>query len=217
MGQKVNPISFRLQVNKEWNSRWYMPKRKFADRLQKDLQARKFIKDKFGFHGAINRIKIEQRSHDRVTVAIYTARVGVIIGRGGQGTKDIIAGLRKIYNMSVKVNVEEIKRPEVFAQLVAENIARQVERRMSYKRAMKTAATEAIRSGAEGVRIELAGRLGGSEMSRREREIRGSVPLHRFDSMIDYGSARARYPMAGIIGIKVWVNRGEVTKRSGVV
>ena len=210
MGQKVNPISFRLQVNKDWQSRWYQPKRKFADRLHKDLKARQLIKEKFGFHGAINRVKIEQRSRDRVTVTIYTARVGVIIGRGGQGTKELIAGLRKIYKISVKVNVEEIKRPELFAQLVAENIARQIEKRISHKRAMKMAASEAIRSGANGVRIEIAGRLGGSEMSRREREIRGSVPLHRLRSMIDYGSARAQYPMAGIIGIKVWINRGEV-------
>ena len=155
MGQKVNPISFRLQVNKDWQSRWYMPKRKFADRLEKDLKARKLIKDKFGFHGAINRVSIEQRSRGRVTITIYTARPGVIIGRGGQGTKDLKVGLKKIYNISVKVNVEEIKRPELFAQLVAENIARQIERRISYRRAMKTAASEAMRSGADGVRIEI--------------------------------------------------------------
>ena len=209
MGQKVNPISLRLQVNKDWQSQWFASKSNFANYLEKDLKARRYIKQQLGFHGAVNRVRIEQRPPDSIIITIQTGRVGVVIGRGGAGIQALTRGLSRIYQIPVKVNIEEIKRAELFAQLVAENIARQLERRISFRRAVKNAASETMRSGAEGVRIEVAGRLGGSDMSRREREVRGSVPLHKLRAMIDYGSARARYPGAGIIGVKVWINKGE--------
>ena len=210
MGQKVNPISFRLQVNKDWRSQWFTSnKRTFADWLEQDLLARRYIKQKLGLHGAVNKITIERSDENSVDVNIYTGRIGVVIGRGGSGAQQLTAGLSRIYRLPVKVNIEEVKRVELFAQLVAENIANQIERRISYRRAIKNAASETMRGGAEGVRIEIAGRLNGIDMSRREREIRGSVPLHKLRAQIDYGSSRAFYPGAGIIGVKVWINRGE--------
>ena len=211
MGQKVNPISLRLQINKDWRSRWFTSKQRlFADWLEQDLKARRFIKAKLGLHGAVNKITIERPDDDRVTVNIYTGRVGVVIGRGGVGANELTLGLQRIYQTpAVKVNIEEIKRTELYAQLVAENIASQLERRMSFRRAIKSAAAETMRAGAEGVRIEVAGRLNGVEMSRREREVQGSVPLHKLRALIDYGTARASYPGAGVIGVKVWINKGE--------
>lgn len=210
MGQKVNPTSFRLQIHKNWHSQWFASKADFAQFLQKDLKARDYIKNKLGLRGAINKIIIERRSGNVINVTIYTARVGVVIGRGGSSVQEISSHLHKIYKLPVKVSVEEIKRYELFGKLVAENIAQQLERRMSYRRAMKNAAAETMRAGAVGVRVEIAGRLGGANMSRREREIQGSVPLHKLRADIDYGKARAQFPNAGIIGIKVWINKGEV-------
>ena len=210
MGQKVNPISLRLQIHKNWHSQWFTNKSHFAEFLQKDLQARQCIKDKLGLRGAINKIIIERRSGNMINMVIYTARVGVVIGRGGSSVQELSTQLHKIYKMPVKVSVEEIKRYELFAKLVAENIAQQLERRMSYRRAIKNAAAETMRAGALGIRIEVAGRLAGSNMSRREREVQGSVPLHKLRADIDYGKARAQFPNAGIIGIKVWINKGEI-------
>lgn len=209
MGQKVNPISFRLQVNKNWHSQWFAAPGDFAIFLKKDLEARRYIDAKLGFRGAVNKVIIERRSGNIINMMIYTARVGVVIGRGGANVQEISARLQQIYAMPVKVSVEEIKRYELFAKLVAENIAQQLERRMSYRRAIKHAAAETMRAGAEGVRIEVAGRLGGANMSRKEREVKGSVPLHKLRADIDYGKARAQFPGAGIIGIKVWINKGE--------
>ncbi len=210
MGQKVNPISFRLQINKNWHSQWFAKKSDFAAFLQKDLKAREYVKNKLGLRGAINKIVIERRSGNVINMVIYTARVGVVIGRGGANVQELSTHLNKLYDMPVKVSVEEIKRYELFAKLVAENIAQQLERRMSYRRAIKNAAAETMRAGANGVRIEVAGRLGGANMSRKEREVQGSVPLHKLRADIDYGKARAQFPNAGIIGIKVWINKGEV-------
>ena len=210
MGQKVNPISFRLQINKNWHSQWFTNKSNFAAFLQKDLQARNYIKEKLGLRGAVNKVIIERRAGNIINITIYTARVGVVIGRGGSSVQEVSAHLHKIYNLPVKVSVEEIKRYELFAKLVAENIAQQLERRMSYRRAMKVAAGETMRAGALGVRIELAGRLGGANMSRRERAVKGSVPLHKLRADIDYGKARAQSPKTGIIGVKVWIHKGEV-------
>ena len=210
MGQKVNPISFRLQVDKDWRSQWFTSnKRTFADWLEQDLRARRYIKRRLGLHGAVNKITIERSDENNVDINIYTGRVGVVIGRGGSGAQELTASLGRIYGMPVKVNIEEVKRVELFGQLVAENIANQIERRISFRRAIKNAAAETMRGGAEGVRIEVAGRLNGVDMSRREREIQGSVPLHKLRAQIDYGAARAFYPGAGIIGVKVWINRGE--------
>lgn len=210
MGQKVNPISFRLQLNKNWRSHWFASKGNFANFLQQDLKARQYIHQQLGLRGAINKIVIERRAGNSINVIIYTARPGVVIGRAGLNTRLLTDGLQQIYDLPVKISVEEIKRFELFAQLVAENIAQQLERRMSYRRAMKAIAADSMQAGALGIRIELAGRLGGANMSRREREVQGSVPLHKLRSNIDYGTARAQTSNVGIIGVKVWINKGEV-------
>lgn len=209
MGQKVNPISMRLQVNKDWRSKWFAGKKEYAGYLKLDLAARKLIIDKLGSRAAINKVDIE-RSPNLVTVTIQTAKAGVVIGRGGTGAQELKDNIEKLYGVPVRVNIEEIKRPDLQAKLIAENIAHQLERRIAFRRAIKSTAGAAMRAGAKGVRIEVSGRLGGMEMSRREKEVQGSVPLHTLRADIDYGSARALYPGAGIIGVKVWVYKGEV-------
>lgn len=209
MGQKVNPISMRLQVNKNWRSKWFANKRDYANYLKQDLEVRKLIQDKVGSRGAINQVDIE-RSPNLVTVTITTAKAGVVIGRGGAGAQELKAAIEKIYNVPARVNIEEIKKPELYAKLVAENIAHQLERRIAFRRATKQAAAATMRAGAKGIRIEVAGRLGGAEMSRREKTVEGSVPLHTLRANVDYYAARAKYPGSGIIGIKVWIYKGEV-------
>ena len=208
MGQKVNPISMRLQLNKDWRSKWFANKRDYAKFLTQDLEVRRMIVNKLGSRAAINKVDIE-RSPNLVTVTITTAKAGVVIGRGGSGAQELKAAIEKIYGFPSRVNIEEIKKPEMYAKLVAENIAHQLERRIAFRRAMKMAAGSAMRSGAQGIRIEISGRLGGAEMSRREKTVEGSVPLHTIRADIDYHAARAKYPGAGIIGIKVWIYKGE--------
>jgi small subunit ribosomal protein S3 len=209
MGQKVNPISMRLQVNKSWRSKWFASKRDYANYLTQDLQVRKLIQEKVGSRGAINQVDIE-RSPNLVSVTITTAKAGVVIGRGGSGAQELKAAIEKIYGVPSRVNIEEIKKPELYAKLVAENIAHQLERRIAFRRAMKQSAGATMRAGAKGIRIEIAGRLGGAEMSRREKTVEGSVPLHTLRADVDYHAARAKYPGSGIIGIKVWIYKGEV-------
>ena len=208
MGQKVNPISMRLQLNKDWRSKWFANKRDYAKFLTQDLAVRRMINDKLGSRAAINKVDIE-RSPNLVTVTITTAKAGVVIGRGGSGAQELKAAIEKIYGFPSRVNIEEIKKPELYAKLVAENIAHQLERRIAFRRAMKMASQNAMRSGALGIRIEIAGRLGGAEMSRREKTVEGSVPLHTIRANIDYHHARAHYPGSGIIGVKVWIYKGE--------
>lgn len=210
MGQKVNPISMRLQLNKDWRSKWFANKRDYAKHLTQDLAVRKYVQEKVGSRGAINKIDIE-RSPNLVTVTIQTAKAGVVIGRGGAGAQELKAAIEKIYGFPARVNIEEIKKPELYAKLVAENIAHQLERRIAFRRAVKMAAGSTMRAGAKGIRIEVAGRLGGSEMSRREKTVEGSVPLHTIRADIDYHAARAKYPGSGIIGVKVWIYKGEVS------
>ncbi len=207
MGQKVNPISMRLQLNKDWRSKWFVDKRDYASYLKADLAVRKLIQDKVGSRGAVNKVDIE-RSPNLVTVTITTAKAGVVIGRGGTGAQELKAAIEKIYGVPTRVNIEEIKKPELYAKLVGENIANQLERRMSFRRAIKSASAATMRAGAKGIRIEVAGRLNGAEMSRREKEVAGSVPLHTIRADIDYAGVRAR-TAAGIIGIKVWIYKGE--------
>ncbi len=209
MGQKVNPISMRLQVNKDWRSKWFANKKDYPAFLTQDLTVRRLIHNKLGSRAAVNKVDIE-RSPNLVTVTIQTGKAGVVIGRGGVGATELKDQIEKIYGIPARVNIEEIKRSEVQAKLVAENIAHQMERRMAFRRAVKMAAGAAMRAGAKGVRIEVAGRLGGNEMSRREKVVEGSVPLHTLRANIDYGTARAQYPGAGIIGVKVWIYKGEV-------
>ena len=207
MGQKVNPISMRLQVNKDWRSKWFASKRDYATYLSKDLSVRKLIHDKLGSRAAINKVDIE-RSPNLVTVTIYTAKAGVVIGRGGTGAQELKAAIEKIYGAQTRVNIEEVKKPELHAKLVAENIAHQIERRISFRRAIKSTAAATMRANAKGIRVEVSGRLNGAEMSRREKEVQGSVPLHTIRADIDYAAARAQTP-AGIIGVKVWIYKGE--------
>ena len=206
MGQKVNPISMRLQVNKDWRSRWFVNKRDYAKYLHDDLEVRGYIKKKLGMRAAINKVDIE-RSPNLVTVTIATAKAGVVIGRGGSGAQELKAAVEKIYGVPARINIEEVKKPELFAKLVAENIAHQLERRMSFRRAIKSASAATMRSGALGIRIEVAGRLNGAEMSRREKEVAGSVPLHTLRADIDYAQVPAQ-TQAGVIGIKVWIYKG---------
>jgi len=207
MGQKVNPISMRLQVNKDWRSKWFVGKREYAKYLADDLKVRRMITNKLGSRAAINKVDIE-RSPNLVTVTISTAKAGVVIGRGGSGAQELKAAIEKIYGTQTRVNIEEIKKPEMYAKLVAENIAHQLERRMSFRRAIKSASAATMRAGAKGIRIEVSGRLNGAEMSRREKEVAGSVPLHTLRADIDYAQIGAR-TAAGIIGVKVWIYKGE--------
>ncbi len=207
MGQKVNPISMRLQVSKDWRSKWFANKREYAKFLTQDLEVRRMIDKKLGSRAAINKVDIE-RSPNLVTVTITTAKAGVVIGRGGVGAQELKKSIEKIYGVQSRVNIEEIKKPEVYAKLVAENIAHQLERRISFRRAIKQAAASTMRAGAKGVRIEVSGRLNGAEMSRREKEHAGSVPLHTIRADIDFAHVPAQ-TVAGIIGVKVWIYKGE--------
>ena len=207
MGQKVNPISYRLQVNKNWTSKWFVDKRDYASYLKDDLAVRRLVQNKLGSRAAINKLEIN-RTPNLVTVTISTAKAGVVIGRGGVGAQELKDAIEKIYKVPVRVNIEEIKKSELYAKLVAENIAHQLERRMSFRRAVKSSAAATMRAGAKGVRIEVAGRLNGAEMSRREKEVAGSVPLHTLRADIDFAKVAA-HTAAGIIGVKVWIYKGE--------
>ena len=210
MGQKVNPISFRLQVHKNWSSRWFSAsKRDFAKWLEQDVKVRDLIEKKFASRPTIDRIEIE-RSANLTTVTIHTAKAGVVIGRGGAGVNELKGDIEKIIAGPVRINIEEVKRPDLSAKLVAEGIARQLERRANFRRAIKMSAQNAMNAGAKGIRIEVAGRLNGAEMSRREKMIEGSVPLHTLRADIDFHVARAQGPNGtGIIGVKVWIYKGE--------
>jgi small subunit ribosomal protein S3 len=207
MGQKVNPISMRLQVNKNWRSKWFATKKEYVNWLAEDLKIRSLVEKRFTNRAVIDDILIE-RSANLLTVTVYTAKAGVVIGRGGAGVQELKGDLEKVAGMPVRVNIEEVKRPELAAKIVAENIARQLERRINFRRAVKMTAQNVMNAGAKGVRIEVAGRLNGAEMSRREKLIRGSVPLHTLRADIDYHLAKAQ-TAAGIIGIKVWIYKGE--------
>lgn len=212
MGQKVNPISFRLQVHKHWDSRWFAGKKDFAKWLAEDIRIRELIEKKFASRPTINKIEIE-RSANLITVTIHTAKAGVVIGRGGAGVTELKANIEKLASLPVRINIEEVKRPELAAKLVAENIARQLERRINFRRATKMTALNTMNAGAKGIRIEVAGRLNNAEMARREKTIEGSVPLHTLRADIDFHSTRASLPGAGIVGVKVWIYKGERTDR----
>jgi len=208
MGQKVNPLSYRLQVHKNWSSKWFAPKKDFARWLNEDIKIREMIEKKFSSRPTVHKIDIE-RSANMVTVTIYTAKAGLVIGKGGAGVTELKNQIEKIAKMPVRINIEEVKRPDLSAKLVAESIARQLERRGNFRRAMKMAAQNTMNAGAKGVRIQVAGRLNNAEMARREKLIEGSVPLHTLRADVDFHVARANAPGVGIIGIKVWVYKGE--------
>jgi small subunit ribosomal protein S3 len=207
MGQKVNPISFRLQLHKNWDSRWFAAKKDFSRWLIEDIKMRDADEKRFESRPTISRVEIE-RSANLVTVTIHTAKAGVVIGRGGAGVTELKEQLEKISSLPVRINIEEVKRPDMSAKLVAENIAHQLERRSNFRRATKMAAQNTMAAGAKGVRIQVAGRLNNAEMARREKVIQGSVPLHTLRADVDFHTARAKTP-AGIIGVKVWIYKGE--------
>ncbi|MEA3471726.1 MAG: 30S ribosomal protein S3 [Thermodesulfobacteriota bacterium] len=206
MGQKVNPIGFRLGVNKTWDSQWFA-ERNYSRLLHEDIKAREYIKKKF-YHAGISKIEIE-RAADKSKVNIYTARPGIIIGRKGSEIEKIKNDLEKIMTGEAIINIIEVRKPEIDSQLVAENIALQLERRVSFRRAMKRGVTSALKFGAQGIRVSCAGRLGGAEMARREWYREGRVPLHTLRADIDYGFAEA-HTTYGVIGVKVLVFHGEV-------
>jgi small subunit ribosomal protein S3 len=203
MGQKVNPNEFRTGVMKPQISRWFAQKRDFAELLQEDESLRKYVKKKYR---GIPKIEIE-RTRDEVKVIIHTARPGVIIGRGGKNIELLQGELQELIGRRVNIKIEEVNRPEIYAQLVAEDIGDQLAKRASFRRAIKRSIEQTMDAGAKGVKIQLSGRLGGSEMARNEKQIAGSLPLSTLRAKIDYGFAEAKTPQ-GHIGIQVWINQG---------
>ena len=207
MGQKVNPIGMRLQVNRTWDSRWYADTKDYGDLLLEDLALRKFIKTECAQAG-VARVIIE-RPHKKCRVTIHTARPGVIIGKKGADIEVLRKKLANMTESELHLNIVEVRKPELDAQLVGESIAQQLERRVSFRRAMKRAVQNAMRMGALGIRVNVAGRLGGAEIARTEWYREGRVPLHTLRADIDYSNVEAMTPY-GIIGIKVWIFKGEI-------
>jgi small subunit ribosomal protein S3 len=205
MGQKVNPVAFRTGIMIGWKSRWYASKQEFKDLLIEDHRIRRFVRDKYKFAG-IPKVEIE-RTRDEVKVVLHTARPGVIIGRKGQEVERLQEELQQLLGRRINIKIEEISRPEIFAQLVAEDIAEQLAKRASFRRTMKRAVETSMEAGAKGIKIQLAGRLGGSEMARREKQISGSMPLSTLRAKIDYGFTEAATAQ-GNIGVQVWINQG---------
>jgi small subunit ribosomal protein S3 len=206
LGQKVNPIGLRLGIVKTWESRWYAGK-KYADYIFEDYNIRRFIKKKL-YHAGISRIEIE-RSAKRVRLRIYTARPGIVIGKKGSEIELLKKDLEKLVSQEVLIDIQEVRKPEINAQLVAENVALQIERRVAFRRAMKRGVSSAMRFGAQGVKIICSGRLGGAEMARTEWYREGRVPLHTLRADIDYGFIEAKTTY-GIIGVKVFIFNGEI-------
>jgi len=206
LGQKVNPVGFRLGVIKTWDSRWFS-ERSYSNLLHEDLKIKKFLKKKF-FHAGISKIEIE-RAADKAKIGIHAARPGIIIGRKGAEIEKLKSELEAMMTGEVIINILEVRKPEVDAQLVAENVALQLVRRVAFRRAMKRAVTSALRFGAQGIRVICSGRLGGAEMARREWYREGRVPLHTLRADIDYGFSEAKTTY-GIIGVKVLIFQGEV-------
>lgn len=206
MGQKVHPNGFRLGITKYWNSKWYEEKN-YAKWLHEDLRLRGYLEDKFKQTG-ISKVEIE-RMATKVKLTIHTAKPGVVIGKRGAGIESLKRDLQRLTDSEVFLNIQEVRRPDLDATLVAQNIATQLERRVSFRRAMKKAVQTSMKIGAQGIRVNCSGRLGGAEMSRREWYREGRVPLHTLRADIDYGTAEA-LTTYGIIGIKVWIFKGEV-------
>ncbi|MBN1854729.1 MAG: 30S ribosomal protein S3 [Pirellulales bacterium] len=206
MGQKVNPIGFRTGVMLGWKSRWYAPKKEFAGLLLEDQKIRKYVTQKYRFAG-IPKIEIE-RTRDEVKVILHCARPGIIIGRKGQQVEQLQEELQNLVGRRINIKIEEINQPELSAFLVAEDIAEQLSKRASFRRTMKRMLDQTMEAGAKGIKIQLAGRLGGAEMARREKQIAGSIPLSTLRAKIDYGFVEAKTAQ-GHIGVQVWINQGE--------
>ena len=207
MGQKVHPTGIRLGIVKDWTSRWYANSQDYAQFLHQDLTVRDFIKKKLA-HASVSRIQIN-RPASNAHITVHTARPGIVIGKKGEDIDKLRQEVSAMMGIPVQMNVEEIRKPELDAQLVAESIAQQLEKRIMYRRAMKRAVTNTMRLGAEGIKINVAGRLNGAEIARTEWYREGRVPLHTLRADIDYGTAEANTTY-GIIGIKVWIFKGEV-------
>ncbi|MBA4603175.1 30S ribosomal protein S3 [Thermoactinomyces mirandus] len=206
MGQKVNPVGLRVGIIRDWESKWYADK-DYADLLHEDIKIREYIKKRLK-DAAVSSIEIE-RAANRVNITLYTAKPGMVIGKGGTEVEALRQALSKLTNKKVHINISEVKNPELDAYLVAESIAQQLERRVSFRRAMKQAIQRSVRAGAKGVRTLVSGRLGGADIARSEGYSEGTVPLHTLRADIDYGFAEA-HTTYGRIGVKVWIYRGEV-------
>jgi small subunit ribosomal protein S3 len=210
MGQKVHPIGIRLGVVKDWTSTWYADSKHYADFLNQDLKMRDFIKRKLK-HASVSRIQI-QRPANNAAITIHTARPGIVIGKKGEDIEKLRAEVAREMGVPVHINIEEVRKPEIDAQLVAESVAQQLERRIMFRRAMKRAVGNAMRLGAQGIKIMVAGRLNGAEIARTEWYREGRVPLHTLRADIDYGFTEA-HTTYGVIGVKVWVFKGEILDR----
>lgn len=208
MGQKIHPYGFRLGITKEWKAKWYAEKN-YSELLLEDNKIRKFISNKLKRTG-ISSISIE-RAANKVKVIIHTGRPGLVIGRKGQGTEELRSSLAKLVNKEIMLEIKEVRRPEADAQIVAEGIANQLERRVAFRRAMKKAVSQALRLGAQGIKVACSGRLAGAEIARREWYREGRVPLQTLRADVDYGFSEAN-TMYGVIGVKVWVYHGEIIK-----
>ncbi len=213
MGQKVHPIGIRLGIVKDWTSKWYADSKNFADLLNMDLKVRDYIKKKLA-HASVSRVQIE-RPANNARITIHTARPGIVIGKKGEDIEVLRKQVSNMMGVAVNLNVEEIRKPELDAALVAENIAQQLERRIMFRRAMKRAVTNAMRLGALGIKVRVSGRLNGAEIARTEWYHEGRVPLHTLRADIDYGVVEA-HTTYGVIGVKVWLFKGEVLDKNAL-
>jgi small subunit ribosomal protein S3 len=211
MGQKIHPTGFRLALNKNWASRWYANNKNFSGMLLEDVKVRDFLKEKLG-HAAVSRVVIE-RPAKNARITIFSARPGVVIGKKGEDIESLKGQLQRMLGVPVHVNIEEVRKPELDSQLIADSIAQQLQKRIMFRRAMKRAITNAMRLGAQGIKIMSAGRLNGIEIARTEWYREGRVPLHTLRADIDYGFSEAKTTY-GVIGIKVWVFKGEVMAKN---
>jgi small subunit ribosomal protein S3 len=207
MGQKVHPIGIRLGIVKDWSSRWYAPAKDYANTLCADIKVREFLRKKLAQAG-VSRIQIDRPARN-AKITVYAARPGVIIGKSGKEIENLRDDIAKILNVPVHVSIEEVRKPELDAKLVADTVAQQLEKRVMFRRAMKRAVSTALRQGAKGIKICVSGRLGGAEIARCEWYREGRVPLHTFRADIDYGLGEA-FTTYGVIGVKVWIFKGEV-------
>jgi small subunit ribosomal protein S3 len=214
MGQKVCPIGFRLGITESWRSRWYADKKKFGKFLVEDQKIRKYIKKNYRFTG-IPKVEIERTRDEGAKIIIYSARPGLIIGRKGSEIEKLKSGIEKIVEKSVDIKIQEVDKPELHAQLVAESIAEQLQKRAAYRRTIKKAVESTMGLGAKGIKVQVAGRLGGAEIARTEGATKGSIPLHTIRAIIDYGFAESMTTY-GTIGVKVWIFKGLVDLEKGV-
>ena len=215
MGRKVNPVGLRLGITKSWDSKWFAEKARYTKLLHEDIEIRSLIKSSF-YQAAISKIELERAASERLRIIIYSARPGIIIGRKGQEIEQLRKTLGKLTGKEIFLDIREVKRAEVDAQLVAENVALQLERRISYRRAMKRAISSAMRTGALGIKVMVAGRIGGAEIARKEWYREGRVPLGTLRADLDYGMAEAKTTY-GIIGVKVWIFKGEILEKKSKI